>query len=137
MPPRVLTLAALMPLLLFAQSPTMKQLMLDLIHPASNDILLTTSRGGPATDKDWSALRHSALTLQESAQTLLQSGPKAAAWSAAANQLSAAAADVYRAAQLRDTKSLSVLTGRIDAACTNCHRQYRPNVFPPPQGRVE
>lgn len=115
----------------------MKQIMLDLVHPASNDILLTVSRGGPANDKDWASLRHSALTLEESAQTLLQSGPKAEAWSQAVNQLASAAADVYRAAQSKDVRALQSLTTRIDTACNNCHKQYRPNVFPPPEGRVE
>src|SRR5580693_4295334 len=61
-----------------APSPTMKQLMLDLIHPASNDILLTVSRGGPSDDKEWASLRHNALTLSESGNALMaqpQSNP--------------------------------------------------------------
>jgi len=55
-----------------------KQLMLDLIHPSSNDILLAIYRGGPKDEKDWAAV-----------------------------------------------------AGSIDASCTTCHKQYRPNVFPP------
>lgn len=140
MPPRALTLAVLAPLLLPGQnsppSTTMKQLMLDLIHPASNDILLTISRG-PAGEKDWSSLRHNALTLEQSAQTLIRTGPQSEAWSRAAKLLSDAASDAYRVAQAKDTRALAAIPERLDASCTNCHKQFRPNVFPPPDGRVE
>ena len=40
---------------------TMKQLMLDLIHPASNGILLVIFRGGPKDENEWAAVRHNAL----------------------------------------------------------------------------
>ncbi len=139
MPPRALTLAALAPLLLLAQNsppvPTMKQLMLDLIHPASNDILLTISRG-PAGEKDWSSLRHSALTLQQSADALLKQNA-APPWQQSARLLSDAASDAYRAAQSKDMRALAAIPARLDAACTNCHKQYRPNVFPPAKERIE
>jgi hypothetical protein len=136
MPPRALTLAVLAPLLLLAQSPTLKQLMLDLIHPASNDILLTVSRGGPASEKDWSSLRHSALTLQQSADALLRQNA-ARPWQQSAKLLSDAASDAYRAAQSHDTRALDAIPARLDASCTNCHKQYRPNVFPPAKERIE
>ena len=145
MPPRALTLAVLPPLLLLAQTsppvPTMKQLMLDLIHPASNDILLTISRG-PAGEKDWSSLRHSALTLEESAQTLIRANPQPNApqsetWARAAKLLSDAASDAYRAAQSKDPRALAAIPARLDASCTNCHKHYRPNVFPPAKERIE
>jgi cytochrome c556 len=126
----------------FAQAPTMKQLMLDLIHPASNSILLASYRGGPADEKDWADLRHSALTLMESANLLAARGPaglntassgqsSSTAWAASAKMLTDAAAAAYKAAQDRDPKALAALTVRIDASCTSCHKQYRPNVFPP------
>src|SRR5579885_3661607 len=47
-----------------AQGPaSMKQLMLDLIHPASNQILVLINRGGPTDDREWAEVRHSALVL--------------------------------------------------------------------------
>ena len=36
----------------------------------------------------------------------------------------------YKAAQDKDAKALGALTGSLDASCTTCHKQYRPNVFP-------
>jgi hypothetical protein len=135
-PRAALTLLAITAVLLAQPIPSMKQLMLDLIHPASNDILVTISRGGPDSEKDWATLRHSALTLQQSAEALLRQNA-AAPWQQSAKLLSDAASDTYRAAQAKDAKALFAIPARIDTACTNCHKQYRPNVFPPPEGRVE
>src|ERR1700688_3257279 len=66
----------------FAQSPsetfppvaTVRQLMLDLIHPSSNDILLAIFRGGPKDEKEWAAVRRSAMTLAESGNLLMMQG---------------------------------------------------------------
>jgi hypothetical protein len=113
-----------------AQSPTMKQLMLDLIHPASNDILLTVSRGGPSNDNEWASLRHNALTLSESGNVLMAAQSGSDAWVEAAKLLTDAGSDAYKAAQSKDAKALAAITTRIDASCTNCHKQFRPNVFP-------
>ena len=114
-----------------AQAPSMKQLMLDLIHPASNDILLTVSRGGPSDEKEWASVRHSALTLMESGSLLTTQGQFASdAWVKAAKLLADAGSDAYKAAQSKDAKTLAAITIRIDASCTNCHKQFRPNVFP-------
>ena len=137
----ILALAiTLAPLPLLAQTvspaPTMKQLMLDLVHPASNDILLTVTRGGPANDADWATLRHSALTLQQSADTLLKQN-SAQPWQQSAKMLADAASAVYAASLAKNAKALNSITIRIDASCTNCHKQYRPNVFPAPQNRVQ
>ena len=118
-----------------AQAPTMKQLMLDLIHPASNEILLSANRGGPADDKDWASVRHSALTLAESGNLLIAQGPPGQDWANAAKMLAEAGTAAYKASQERDAKALAAVTIRIDAACTNCHKQYRPNVFPSQTGR--
>jgi hypothetical protein len=118
-----------------AQAPTMKQLMLDLIHPASNDILLTVSRGGPSDDKEWASLRHNALTLSESGNLLMTQGQSTSeAWVTAARLLANAGSDAYKAAQSKDAKALPAITARIDASCTNCHKQFRPNVFPSQPG---
>ena len=66
----------------FAQAPSepfppaasVKQLMLDLIHPSSNDILLAIYRGGPKDDTEWAAVRRSAVTLAESGNMLMLRG---------------------------------------------------------------
>ena len=111
---------------------TMKQLMVDLIHPASNEILLTVFRGGPKDGKEWAGLRRSALTLAESGTLLTMWGRALdqGDWQKDAKLLADAGAAVYKAAQAKDAKALAAVAERLDASCTACHRQYRPNVFP-------
>jgi hypothetical protein len=113
-----------------AQTPSTKQIMLDLIHPSSNDILLAVNRGGPSDDKEWAAIRRSALALAESGNALM-TRVDSNEWRSAAKLLTDAGSEAYRAAQLKDAKALAAVTARIDASCTNCHKQFRPNVFPP------
>jgi len=115
--------------LVTAQTASVKELMLDLIHPASNDLLLAINRGGPSTDPEWSAARRSALTLAQSGM-LLAPQINSDAWRAAVARLSNAGEDAYKAAQAKDAKTLAAATARIDASCTACHKQFRPNVFP-------
>ncbi len=118
----------------FAQSPeaSMKQLMLDLIHPASNDILLFVNRGASKNDAEWATVRRSALTLAESGSLLTMRGRARdqGDWVKDANSLADVGRAAYRAAQAKDMSALSQLTESLDAACTTCHKQYRPNVFP-------
>ncbi|HEY7388334.1 MAG TPA: hypothetical protein VH640_07480, partial [Bryobacteraceae bacterium] len=112
-----------------AQTATMKQLMLDLIHPSSNQILLIVNRGGPADDKQWAAVRHSALTLAESGE-LLARIRSTNDWPKDAKLLSDAGSAAYRAALAKDSKALAAATDSLDASCTTCHKQFRPDVFP-------
>jgi cytochrome c556 len=115
-----------------APMATMQQLMLDLIHPASNEILLAISRGLPKDDQEWAAVRRSALVLEESGN-LLTIGVRArdqGNWIKDARALSDVGAAAYQAAQARDLTALSHLADSLDASCTTCHKQYRPNVFP-------
>src|ERR1019366_8499185 len=123
----------------FAQAPaesvpsaTMKQLMVDLIHPASNDILLFINRGSATDEKEWAAVRRSAVTLAESANLLMAPGRARdqGDWMKDAQILSGVGAAAYKAAQARDAKALAALAEPLDASCTTCHKQYRPNVFP-------
>jgi hypothetical protein len=124
----------------FAQAPvessppmaTMKQLMLDLVHPASNDILLLIYRGGPKEENEWAAVRRSAVTLAESGNLLTMRGRARdqGDWMKDAKMLVDAGSAAYRAAQARDVKALAAVAGPLDASCTTCHKQYRPNVFP-------
>ena len=118
-----------------AQSPSepnVKQLMLDLIHPSSNDILLAIYRGGPKEDKEWATVRRSALTLAESGNMLMtrDRARDRGDWMKDAKLLVDAGNAAYKAALAKDGNALAALAGAIDASCTACHKQYRPNVFP-------
>jgi hypothetical protein len=125
------------PVALSAQEPaeplqpvaTMKQLMLDFIHPASNSVLLAINRGGPADDKEWADVRRGALTLAESGNLLIMRN-RTATWVADAKLLMDAGTAAYKAADAKDARALAALADRIDASCTTCHKQYRPNIFP-------
>jgi hypothetical protein len=117
----------------FAQeSATMKQLMVDLIHPASNDILLFISRGSATDEKEWATVRRSAVTLAETANLLMARGRARdqGDWMKDAQMLAGVGAAAYKAAQAKDAKALAALAEPLDASCTACHKQYRPNVFP-------
>ena|ERR1700733_6146074 len=115
----------------WAQTATMKQLMLDLIHPASNDIQLFVNRGAPKSDAEWALVRRSALTLAESGDLLTTRGQNFQGdWAKDAKALSDVGTAAYKAAQAKDFATLAGLTDSLDASCTNCHKQFRPNVFP-------
>ena len=118
--------------MLQAPAATTKQLMVDLIHPAANDILLFVTRGASSDEKQWAAVRRSALALAESGNLLMMRGRSMdeAEWMKDAKMLVDAGTAAYKAAQARDAKALAGLTDAIDASCTTCHKQYRPNVFP-------
>jgi hypothetical protein len=121
--------------LILAQTPpdaTLKQLMLDLIHPASNDIQLFVNRGGSKNEADWATVRRSALTLAECGTLLTRQGRARdqVLWTKDAKLLADVGAAAYQAAQSKDFNALTQLTESLDASCTTCHKQYRPNVFP-------
>ena len=109
---------------------TMKQLMVDVIHPASNNILLLVNRGGPGNDTEWAEVRRNAMTLAESANLLIMRN-RAPGWIADAKLLGEVGSAAYKAAEAKDVKSLASLAERIDASCTACHKAFRPAVFPP------
>jgi len=121
----------------FAQTPSdapfqpvasMKQLMLEVIYPASNNVLLAINRE-PADDKEWAEVRRGALTLAESGNLLIMRN-RAAAWVADAKLLMDAGAAAYKAAEAKDPRALAAVADRIDTSCTTCHKQYRPAIFP-------
>ena len=109
---------------------TMKQLMLDVIHPASNTLLLLVHRGGPADEREWAEARRGALTLAEAGNLLIMRN-RDAAWVADAKLLTEAGAAAYKAADAKDGKTLESLSNRIDTSCTTCHKHFRPAVFTP------
>jgi cytochrome c' len=116
----------------FAPAATMKQLMLDLIHPASNDILFLIYRGGPKDENEWAAVRRNALTLAESGNLLMMPGRARdqGDWAKDVKALVDAGNLAYKAAEAKDAQALAAVAGGLDASCTNCHKEYRPNVFP-------
>jgi len=111
---------------------TMKQLMVEIIHPASNEILLFVSRGSSQDEKEWDRVRRSAITLAEAANllTMRSRARDQGEWVKDAKLLADVGAAAYKAAEAKDAKALAALTESLDASCTTCHKQYRPNVFP-------
>ncbi len=124
----------------FAQAPsasspptaTMKQLMLDMIYPASNDILLLIYRGGPKDENEWAAARRAAMTLAESGNLLMMPGRTRdqSDWMIHVKMLADAGTSAYKAAEEKNVQALAAVAAPLDASCTSCHKQYRPNVYP-------
>ncbi len=111
---------------------SMKQLMLDLIHPSLNEILFAINRGGPENEQEWAAVRRSAVSLAESGNMLMLKGRARDQmdWMKDAKLLADAGSAAYKAAQAKNTAALAAVSAALDASCTTCHKQYRPNVFP-------
>lgn len=111
---------------------TMKQLMLDMIYPASNDLLLLIYRGGPKDASEWAAARRDAMTLAESGNLLMMPGRmrEQGDWATHVKLLVDAGTSAYKAAEEKNIQALAAVSGPLDASCTSCHKQYRPNVFP-------
>jgi len=114
----------------FQPVATMKQLMVEIIYPASNDLLLIVNRGGPSDDREWAAVSRSAMTLAESGNLLIMRN-RASDWVGHAKSLIGAGTAAYRAAQAKDVKALAAIADPLDKSCTACHKQFRPSVFPP------
>lgn len=112
---------------------TMSDLMTSMVYPAANELLLAAHRGTPATDKEWMTIQRSAVLLAESGNVLMSRGRvRDGDWSKSARMLVDAGAAAYKAARAKDATALAALDGQINASCTSCHKQYRPNVFPRP-----
>ena len=116
----------------FPPVATLKQIMVDLVYPASNEILLSIYRGGPKDEKEWAALRRSAVTLAESGYLLMMPGraKDQGGWMKDVKLLVEAGTAAYVSAQAKDFQALARVSEPLDASCTTCHKEYRPNVFP-------
>jgi hypothetical protein len=116
----------------FPPTATMKQLMVDLVHPASNEILLSVYRGGPRDESEWAAVRRSAVALAESGTLLMMRGRARdqGEWMKDVKMLVDAGNAAYKSAQAKDLKALAAVAGPLDASCLGCHKQYRSDVFP-------
>ena len=113
-------------------SATMKQLMLDMIYPASNDLLLLIYRGGPKDENEWAAARRDAMNLAESGNLLMMPGRvrEQGDWTMHVKMLADVGASAYKAAEEKNVQALTAVAAPLDASCTSCHKQYRPNVYP-------
>jgi hypothetical protein len=111
---------------------TMSQVMVSMVYPGANDILLSVARGGPQTDKEWQALQRSAVLLGESGNVLMMRGHALdqGDWMKQAKSLVDAGATASKAIQAKNAPGLTAVADQINAACVNCHRQYRKNVHP-------
>ncbi len=106
--------------------------MLDMIYPSSNDLLLLIYRGGPKDENEWAAVRRDSMTLAESGNLLMMPGrmKDQGDWVTHVKMLTDAGASAYKAALDKNSQALAAVAAPLDAACTNCHKLYRPNVFP-------
>jgi len=107
---------------------TMRQLMVDIIYPTSNDIFYIVTRQ-PSNDGEWAAIQRSALTLAESANLLLMPGRARDQdkWITDSRLLLDAGNLAFKAAKAKDFDAIVALNEQLVTACTTCHRDYRPN----------
>jgi hypothetical protein len=106
---------------------TMKELMVDVIYPTSDQIFYVGSDEAK-TEKDWTALRRNALMLAESANVLM-AGNRARdkdQWMKDARLLWEAGNKAYIAAKAKDLPALEALNAELYEACQSCHVHYRP-----------
>ena len=109
----------------------MSDIMVSIIYPAANEILTFANRA-PADDKEWIALQRSAVRLGESGNLLMMRGHalNQGDWIKDAKLLVDVGAAAYKAAKAKDANALPALNDQVNASCTTCHKQYRPNVYP-------
>ena len=105
----------------------MSQLMIDMIYPAS-DAIFYVERAPPANDREWGALRATALTLAESGNLLMMDkrARDQGDWIKDARLLVDVGAAAYKAAQAKNLGAIVALNEQLYTACVTCHEQYRP-----------
>ena len=104
----------------------MSQLMIDMIYPAS-DAIFYVERAAPQNDREWGALRATALTLAESGNLLMMDrrARDQGDWIKDAKMLVDAGAAAYKAAQAKNLDAIVALNNQLYTACVTCHEQYR------------
>ena len=104
----------------------MSQLMIDMIYPAS-DAIFYVERAAPQNDREWGALRATALTLAESGNLLMMDrrARDQGDWIKDAKMLVDAGAAAYKAAQAKNLDAIVALNQQLYSACVTCHEQYR------------
>lgn len=126
--------------LVFAQAPstapaepsgiksvgTMKEIMLDIIYPTSDQIFYV-GRNDKKTERDWVDIRQAALMLAESANLLM--APNRARdndqWMRDAMLLRDVGNRAYKLAKAKDEEGLEGLNADLYEACQSCHVHYR------------
>jgi hypothetical protein len=114
-----------------APKPTLKELMVDVVEPASNAIFYV-SRQPPQSDDDWKKLRGQALVLMEIANAMSgtrfsRHGAKdAAAWSKDLKAFAQASRQAYTAAKSKNQTALEELNDPLYTACSTCHEKFLP-----------
>jgi hypothetical protein len=105
----------------------MSQLMIDMIYPSS-DAIFYVERAPPTNDREWGALRATALTLAESGNLLMMDkrARDQGDWIKDAKLLVDVGAAAYKAAQAKNLGAIVALNEQLYTACITCHEQYRP-----------
>jgi hypothetical protein len=105
----------------------MKEFMLDVLFPVSNEIFYV-GRNEKKSEKDWTDLRENALALAEIANLLM--APERAydkdQWMRDAELLWVVGDKAYKAAKAKDLPALEALNDELYEACQACHVNYRP-----------
>ena len=124
-----------------AQGPTrydadsVERLMVGTLEPAADfiwdSVSTTISFAGveeryPRTDREWAAVRQSAVRLAEAGK-LLMTGTRArdtGQWSIRARQLIVAAEETVKAAEAKSPAAILETGEKIYSACIGCHQRY-------------
>ena len=109
---------------------TMKELMVNLIFPTSNEIFYV-GREEKKSEKDWIDLQNNALILAESANLLMAENRAAGKqdkdrWIKDAKLLQDVGAKAFKFANARDLPGLEALNDDLYESCQSCHEHYRP-----------
>jgi len=109
---------------------TMKELMVNLIFPTSNEIFYV-GREEKKTEKDWIDLQTNALMLAESANLLMAENRAAGKqdkdrWMKDAKLLQDVGAKAFKLAKAKDLAGLEALNDDLYESCQSCHEHYRP-----------
>jgi len=106
---------------------TMKELMVDLIFPTSNEIFYV-GRNEQKTPKDWMDLQQNSLILAEAANILMAENRARDKdrWMRDAKLLQDVGGKAYKLAKAKDLEGLKGLNDELYEACQSCHEHYRP-----------
>lgn len=105
----------------------MKELMVDLIFPVSNEIFYV-SRNEQKTEKDWIDLKMNSLALGEIANMLMSPlwSRDNDRWAKDAKLLLDVGQAAYKFSKEKNLKGLEDLNNDLYEACQSCHEHYRP-----------
>jgi hypothetical protein len=108
---------------------TMKELMLDLIYPAS-DALFYVDSDDVQSAVEWNRLSERALALSQAAVALTTPGQawggNGDQWKADAKLLLDVSLKAYRGAKARNLEAVQALNAELYESCQSCHVHYRP-----------